>query len=112
MTKMQNKFYNTPMKHLQVQEWLGNNYLKAEEYGWTLENGEYSPNTGYKDFCPREIMKIISCSCKDCSKRCSCVKFGLQCSDLCKCGEDCANHADECEEVDEESSDHDEEEGL
>ena len=94
--------------YLQVQEWLGNDYLEADKYGWTIEDGEFYPTIGYKDFCPREILKIISCGCKDCTKKCTCKKFGMKCSDLCKCGDNCS-FADERDEILEEITEEEEE---
>ena len=44
---------------------------------------------------PPEILEVVRCSCKkDCStKRCTCKKHGLPCTDICGecCGTSCTN---------------------
>ena len=46
------------------------------------------------------------CKCiKNCeSRRCSCVKASLKCSELCQCS-DCQNRSEGCEEIEEIDSD-------
>lgn len=48
------------------------------------------------DALPPELMNFKQCNCKANTKRCAklsciCVKAGLKCTELCKCGEPCEN---------------------
>ena len=50
---------------------------------------------------PDSVLNLINCKCKQscATRRCSCLKNGLSCSDLCQC-ENCENknHIDESTE--------------
>lgn len=78
------KFYSLRV-YLQVQEWIGNSDLAAEDWGWKNVNNQLLPITTDLPPAPAELLKIIRCNCKtDCdSKRCSCRKHGLDCSPAC-----------------------------
>ncbi|KAJ8676126.1 hypothetical protein QAD02_011912 [Eretmocerus hayati] len=78
--------------YLQVQLWLGNTTITATKFGW------YESNTSTQARClkpvyvadniliPPKLMEQISCGCKkSCTtKRCTCFKLGVPCTDLCK----------------------------
>ena len=65
--------------------------MNPEEYGWRLVKEKYHPVQGYSEPCPKEIASQLCCSCrKDCSSQlCSCRKSGVDCTNACRCSEDC-----------------------
>ena len=83
-----------------MQEWLGNN-LDPLTYGWLEEEGRFTPAPGYDEVCPPAVMKMMACHCKkDCSSSaCGCRKHGIECSEICSCGElICSNRKEDEEE--------------
>ena len=82
--------------YLQVQEWLGNcQIVEPKQCGWRLERDRLVPVTTDIPAAPSDLLKVIHCSCKsNCdSKRCSCRKYGLDCTSCCEeyCGVSCSN---------------------
>ena len=77
----------------QVQQWKGET-LPPEKYGWKLVDGVWSPEQGYDCICPKEISSLLKCSWKKscATMSCSCKKSGVDCTQCCKCNEDCENH--------------------
>ena len=67
--------------------------MNPEEYGWRLVKEKYNPVQGYIKPCHKEIASQLCCSCrKDCSSQlCSCRKSGVDCTNACRCSEDCVN---------------------
>ena len=65
------------------------------ENGWILSQGKLSINWMESNIAPDQLLEHINCGCKaGCStQRCSCVKAGLPCTDLCKCI-NCNNNSD------------------
>ena len=47
--------------YYQVQLWLGNNSLKATDWGWNLINDNLFPKRMDTDPAPQSLMKIIKC---------------------------------------------------
>ena len=93
--------YHVYRAHLQIVQWetLMSCDLKAEEWGWKLTDGRFSPILTDQPAAPDDILKIIRCKCNaqlphPCSTQlCSCVKHGLACVAACKncTGELCGN---------------------
>ena len=63
------------------------------ESGWTLINSVFEPITSDDPIGPDSVVESISCGCKtSCrSKRCSCRKVDLCCTELCSCNDVCEN---------------------
>ena len=59
--------------------------LQAKDFGWELRNGKYRAKTTNEPPASKELLKAIFCNCKsDCNtKRCSCKRFNLMCTNLC-----------------------------
>ncbi|CAH2218497.1 jg2186 [Pararge aegeria aegeria] len=79
--------------YYQVQQWLGNS-LDPTQWGWSVRDNKLQPTYTTDLLVPDNILRDISCKCtKGCTKSCSCVKHGLQCSDYCAgChGQTCKN---------------------
>ncbi|KAJ8678207.1 hypothetical protein QAD02_013994 [Eretmocerus hayati] len=90
--------------YFQVQLWIGNDTIKATDFGW-FESVTSSRVRCLKPLyvednilIPPKLMEQISCGCKKgCSnKKCSCVRVGMPCTDLCKSchGTNCENTTD------------------
>ena len=75
-----------------MQEWKGNS-LPPHQYEWKKENGYWSPEQGYGNICPKAIASMLKWNCKTACKSmaCSCKKSGVDCTECCKCPEDCQN---------------------
>ena len=71
--------------YYQVQLWLGNNNLKATDWGWNLINGKLVPKRMDTDPAPQSLMKIMKCGCTlYCDNNlCTCKKYGWFCTELC-----------------------------
>ena len=84
------------------------NFPDLLQYGWEFSNGEISPVFCLEKPAPDSVIQLTKCSCKKskcCTKQCSCFKFQLSCTPLCKCS-DCDNIHDftfECESDDSEN---------
>ena len=80
--------------YLQVQTWLGNE-LNPTEWGWRMVENKYVPIKTTIAPAPERLLKVVKCSCKsNCdTRRCSCRKHGLACTEGCsECrGTDCSN---------------------
>jgi len=63
------------------------------ELGWRLTNDEFEPITSDDPIAPDSVVELISCGCKGAckSKRCSCRKVDVCCTDLCSCNDACEN---------------------
>ena len=61
-------------------------------HGWLVVDQKLEVKWMENNVAPDSILNIVNCKCKQpCdTKRCSCVKNGLQCSDLCCCS-NCKN---------------------
>ena len=71
--------------YLQVQQWMGNKLLDPCDWGWQISGEKLAPVMVDMKAAPDTLLKIIRCSCKsDCkTKRCTCRKYGLSCSNVC-----------------------------
>ena len=62
------------------------------DFGWEMVDNVPSPIRGNGIVGPKELMKIIACSCScaaPCRQRnCSCTSAGISCTNLCKCEAD------------------------
>lgn len=96
--------YHILRVYFQTQQWLGNENLNPEEFGWKKSN-RFKPITTDMDPAPPELLKKIRCQCKgSCvNLRCSCFKNKTKCSAACGVchGTDCLNinAPDEAEDV-------------
>ena len=74
---------------------MGNNYAKAEDWGWKILNGQLIPKTTDMYPAPDNLLKVIACNCSgDCSSlNCGCRRGGYSCTSLCgKCQiKECTN---------------------
>ncbi|XP_028407266.1 uncharacterized protein LOC114529889 [Dendronephthya gigantea] len=61
-------------------------------YGWTLDGSKLDIKWGLKECAPESILEYVMCRCKKgrSTKRCSCQKAELPCTELCQCSE-CKN---------------------
>ncbi|MES9882763.1 MAG: hypothetical protein ABW185_17995 [Sedimenticola sp.] len=76
--------YHSHRVYHQVQQWNGTD-MNAEEWGWKINNDRMCPvHTDMKP-APAALLEAVNCNCKsDCStRRCSCRKYGLDCSAAC-----------------------------
>lgn len=82
----------------QVQLWLERK-LPATEWGWKISKGRLLPIPMTLAPAPEELLYVVSCKCKkSCNtRRCSCKKANLKCSNLCvQCtGIPCGNFFEE-----------------
>ena len=71
------------------------NLPRPEDYGWTFNEilGIYEPVMTLSLPAPAAIMELVKCNCKKgCSKRCSCRKVSLNCTEICGCSDfECTN---------------------
>ena len=80
--------------YLQVQEWMGETYISPTDFGWELVDNRLCPVRSVLPPAPSFILKMIYCTCKGGYKnnQCSCVKSGIDCTDVCKfCNLTCQN---------------------
>ena len=56
-------------------------------------DGMYKPISTLDPLAPEQVLNTVRCNCKAAckTKRCSCVKGGLSCSQFCSCFETCEN---------------------
>ena len=69
--------------------------------GWFNDQGSIAISWMELPAAPDSVLDFVHCSCRsDCStKRCSCNKAGVNCTDFCKCN-GCSNHGDRNSEED------------
>ena len=89
--------------HPQVMQWmlLNTTCLVPTEWGWQLINGKYEPIPTDLEPGPKELLKVIRCSCKPSVRnhcntgKCTCPNNGLNCIEACgHChGTECLNVA-------------------
>lgn len=79
--------------YFQLQTWLGNT-LDATDWGWKKHQLGVMPKVCEQDLVPEVLLKTIFCKCETgcISKKCSCRKHGLKCTNLCT---NC-HHAENC----------------
>ena len=90
--------------YYQVQIWMGRTEIDLLDWGWIRKGDYIMPTKMSKQAAPESLMNIIRCSCKtDCKGRCSCHKYDLKCSSMCKnCrGISCLNSRESSIEEDE-----------
>lgn len=70
--------------------------------GWQLKDGQLEVVWSHLAPAPKGVMQLVCCNCnRPCdSRRCSCVKNGLPCTEACACNEDCTNCSLEQEDED------------
>ena len=79
----------------QIQEWQ-ENYLDPLKFEWFQLQDKLEPLAYEGPIAPDNILKTIRCRCKktNCkSGNCSCIVFGLRCTDICECDVNCNNVA-------------------
>ena len=69
------------------------------EHGWIMEGGVLKIKWISEEVAPDNTLNFVSCKCATgCeSRRCSCRKANLACSDLCQCC-NCSNNKTDTEE--------------
>ena len=81
-------------------------------HGWEISDDVLTVVWMNQDPAPREVLAFVSCGCStDCTTaRCSCIKAGLVCTDICRCSEaKCENrrtHGDSLDNHDGSAGDH------
>lgn len=88
--------------------------VSPESQGWELRDGHLEITWTDLLPAPEAVMELVCCACKgSCqTRRCSCVKNGLPCTEACTCSDQCVNRAKEESYVDEEEEDEEDEEEL
>lgn len=96
--------YHLLRVHLQCFIWKNLNMPSPDPtlWGWQLVEGEFQPILTDLSPAPDKLLNLIKCACKTTieepcnSMKCSCRRYGLQCSIICKncCGKDCTNTGD------------------
>ncbi|WAR04124.1 hypothetical protein MAR_019493 [Mya arenaria] len=71
--------------YYQTKVWMGNTVLNPLDFGWIIVDGLMMPVRTSLPPVPENLLKIIRCNCKaNCdSKKCTCRKHGLECSNAC-----------------------------
>lgn len=71
--------------YFQTKVWIGDNSLNPLDYGWQVVQGKMLPLKSSLPPAPDKLLSIIYCNCKlNCdTKKCSCRKHGLECSNCC-----------------------------
>ena len=66
---------------------------KPKEFGCGLQGNDYVAQTTDYLIAPKAVVELVSCNCKGhcSSRRCSCAKNKLPCTDYCGCTETCEN---------------------
>ena len=97
--------YHSLRVYFQVQQWIGNDTLHPDDWGWMNVDSRYVPYNTDLPPAPSKLLSVIRCCCKaDCdTKRCSCRKHGLDFSPACgEChGLQCSNSVKGYPEVNE-----------
>ena len=82
--------------------------LSFKEYGWGIDqNGKVFVKWMNLSPAPDSVLEFVNCKCtKGCeSNRCSCLKSGMKCTDVCKCTN--CNNCKESSSNDSDDSDED-----
>ncbi len=88
------------LKRANYQSYIWKHALEADpvlpslnKSGWIKTQDKLEIDWMENEPAPVAVLELISCGCKtDCSsKRCTCNKSGLACTDACNCSNDCAN---------------------
>ena len=77
----------------QIMSWTGNG-LSPDQYGLELKYNKLRPTISNNTPAPQDMLRAIFCNCKtSCdTKRCTCRRFNLACTDLCtSCLNGCLN---------------------
>ena len=79
--------YHSYRVYLQTQIWMGNtsDRLNPTDWGWKHMDNEYHPVKMDSLPAPDSLLMVIRCKCStDCaSKKCTCRKYGLECTSGC-----------------------------
>ena len=73
------------------------NLPSPDGHGWELEQGTLVPVQMTEDAAPKTILEFAYCgqTCSCTTRRCSCKKLGLSCTDVCRCDpEVCSNRVE------------------
>ena len=64
-----------------------------EHQGWQLKDGRLEIVWTDLAPAPEAVMELVCCGCKGArqTRRCSCVRNGLPCTDACTCTDQCVN---------------------
>ena len=73
--------YHIQRVYLQVQQWMGQDHMNPEHWGWYGQGGHYFPSLTDKDPAPTDLLEIVRCNWKACcnTQRCTCRKHGMEC---------------------------------
>ena len=77
--------FHTLRAYYQAKVWMGDTSLNPLDYGWYICHEKMAPVKTSLAPAPDQLLKIIRCNCKlNCdSKKCTCRKHGLECSNGC-----------------------------
>ena len=78
-------FYHTCRAYHRVQVWIGIEDIDPLKWGWKVRGNTMMPISTQKPPAPPELLKMFRCGCRTGCKnsQCSCVKYGLKCSQVC-----------------------------
>ena len=98
--------YHSLRVYLRVKQWQGKGKgMSIEDWGWRLTGDQIIPVMTDLPAAPESLLRIVRCNCSsDCvSERCTCRKYGLECSPACgQCRSTvCANCSDQYDNGDE-----------
>jgi len=78
--------FHSVRTYYQVMEWMGcSDEMTPSEWGWKVERDKLVPVTTDKSPAPDALIQIIHCNCLEgCNTlRCTCRKYGLECTSAC-----------------------------
>ena len=103
------------LKRANYQTYIWKNALQAtipiqepEGEGWKVTDGHLEIVWTDLPPAPEGVMELFCCGCKGtcATRRCSCLKNEIPCTEACSCQEDCVNSANDlCDEEDYDSGD-------
>ena len=75
-----------------------NRELDPIKFGWEPSDKKFRPVQGHEKICSRELFERLCCNCNTDyrSRRCSCKKANMSCTDICKCSDACLNKQHLC----------------
>jgi hypothetical protein len=78
--------YHARRSYLQVMQWMGHSHnMDPAKWGWDIQEDKLTPVMMDNNPAPDILLKMIHCNCSaGCNTlRCSCKKYGLECTGAC-----------------------------
>lgn len=78
--------YHSLRSYLQIMEWMGRSVnMDPEKWGWDIQGDKLTPVMMDNNPAPDILLKMVHCNCSaGCNTlRCSCKKYGLECTKAC-----------------------------